>query len=83
MFRSDEIEHSNAGRLFDVPAHLYRQAIGDALQWTRKQALGQRDQAFVCETRLRFFGGFFRRRRADFLARGRTSGIMEQHERST
>ena len=83
MLRSDEIERSNAGRLFDVPAHLYRQAIGDALQWVTKQALGKRDQAFVSETRLRFFVGFFRRRRADFLAGGRTGAIVEQHERST
>jgi glucosyl-dolichyl phosphate glucuronosyltransferase len=68
MFRSDEMEQSNAGRIFDVPAHLYRQAISDALHWTKEQALGNRDQAFVCETRMRFFAGFFRRRRADFLA---------------
>src|SRR5262249_34022732 len=73
MFRSDEMEQSNAGRIFDVPAHLYRQAISDALHWIKDQALGSRDHAFVYETRLRFFAGFIRRRRADFIAKRRTS----------
>ena len=69
LLRSDEIERSRAGRLFDVPAHLYKQAMKDALRWLKHQLPGRSDAAFTYETRLRFFAGFFRKRRADFLTR--------------
>ena len=69
MLRCEEIERSRAGRLFDVPAHLYKQAMKDALKWLKHQLPGRRDDAFTYETRLRFFAGFFRKRRADLLAR--------------
>jgi glycosyltransferase involved in cell wall biosynthesis len=69
MLRAEEMERSRAGRLFDVPAHLYRQAMKDALRWLKHQLPGRSDDAFTFETRLRFFAGFFRKRRADFLAR--------------
>jgi hypothetical protein len=56
--------------LFGVPAHLYRQAAGDALQWLVHAVRARFDQAFWYETRLRFFSGFLRERRRDFLRGG-------------
>ena len=69
MLRSEEVERSKAGRLFDVPAHLYKQAMKDALRWLRCKLAGSGDEAFRYEARLRFFAGFFRKRRADYHAR--------------
>ncbi|MEJ7576972.1 MAG: glycosyltransferase [Pyrinomonadaceae bacterium] len=74
--RAEEIEKSRT-RLFDVPAHLYRQAATDALLWTKCSLRGQSEAAFVHETQLRFFAGFFRKRRADFSAAGRNGTVRE------
>lgn len=57
-------------RLFDVPAHLYRQAAVDALQWAWHMVSRRRDEAFWYETRLRYFYGFVRERRRQFLRDG-------------
>ena len=67
--RSPQIEQSGAGTMFGVPAHLYRQALGDLLGWLR--AIVRRDggRAFLHEVRLRFFVGFFRARRREYLAK--------------
>ncbi|HXG91544.1 MAG TPA: glycosyltransferase [Blastocatellia bacterium] len=67
LLRSDDMEQSSKGRLFDVPAHLYRQAMADVIQWLKLSAIGKRDEAFENETRLYFFAGFFAKRRADYL----------------
>lgn len=64
--RSDEIDGAFR-RLFDVPAHLYKQAVIDATCWLALW-VANRKRAFVYETRLNFFLGFFRKRRADYLA---------------
>jgi glucosyl-dolichyl phosphate glucuronosyltransferase len=77
MMRADEIERSSRRRLFDVPAHLYNQALKDALCWLKHSLLGQKDRAFVRETRLRFFAGFFRTRREEFLKARRHGNIRE------
>jgi len=69
VMRADEIE-VGSHRLFGVPAHLYRQAAGDALQWLAHAVRGRFDEAFWYETRLRFFAGFLRERRRDFLRGG-------------
>lgn len=60
--RDSEFERSRA-RLFDVPVHLYRQAATAAFEWLKWKLLRRDSEAFACETRLRFFVGFFRERR--------------------
>jgi glycosyltransferase involved in cell wall biosynthesis len=62
LLRADEIEHSNLGALFGVPAHLYRSALADLAGFVRSLLSGRGDAAFLHEIRLRFFGGFFGQR---------------------
>jgi len=59
LMRSESVERSNAGTFLGVPAHVYRQAIGEAAGWLAAKARGQADRAFGHELRLRFFEGFF------------------------
>ena len=70
MARVEEIERSSCGWLFDVPAHMYKQAVLGVAGWLRQLLRGDRDRAFVHETALMFFAGFFRRRYEDFRDRG-------------
>lgn len=67
VLRSEAIERSR-GRLFDVPAHLYKQAIADAAHGIKYFLLGNSDRAFAYETRIRFFLGFLQTRRRDYQA---------------
>jgi hypothetical protein len=67
ILRSELLERSRRGTLFGVPAHLYRQALTDAARWTKSQLLGQRNEAFGYEVRMRFFAGFAGRRWREFL----------------
>lgn len=67
LLRSAELEQTSVGTLFGVPAHLYRQALGDLVRWVRATAFGEPARAFHHETRLRFFAGFFQTRRREFL----------------
>ena len=67
LLRSEQIEQTRAGTLFGVPAHLYRQAFEDLIGWARATASGKPARAFHHEVRLRFFHGFFRTRRREFL----------------
>ena len=60
--RSASFERTTTGRLFDVPAHLYRQAVIDAARWVWRQMRGHDAAAFAAESRLWFFLGFLRRR---------------------
>src|SRR5262249_7446799 len=53
----EDLEQSDMGRLFGVPAHMYRQAAIDALQWLRTIVRGDVNGAFAHELRLRFFAG--------------------------
>lgn len=76
IMRSEEMERSS-NRLFDVPAHLYRQALADAAGWLKRMLMGKRDSAFFYETRLRFFWGFFQKRRQDYLSATRRSALGE------
>jgi glycosyltransferase involved in cell wall biosynthesis len=69
MMRAEDVE-VGAHRLFDVPAHLYRQAAADAVGWLTSLVRGRFDDAFWYETHLKFFYGFFRERRRDFARRG-------------
>jgi glycosyltransferase involved in cell wall biosynthesis len=67
LMRSEQMEETRRGTFFGVPAHLYRQALGNAGGWVRAQTLGQRSRAFGHEVFLRFFYGFVRTRRREFL----------------
>jgi glycosyltransferase involved in cell wall biosynthesis len=53
-------------RLFDVPAHLYRQALKDLFGWCKQTLRRNEELAFGHANELRFFYGFFRQRRQDF-----------------
>jgi len=77
IMRDAEIEHASA-RLFDVPAHLYRQAATNGARWLRDTLSGKPDAAFLHETQLRFFLGFFRERYKNFMGRG---GQVEQQQK--
>jgi glycosyltransferase involved in cell wall biosynthesis len=63
----DERMEASIGYLLGVPAHLYRQALNDALAWVKCRVLRRDAEAFVHETRLCFFAGFFNKRREDYL----------------
>ena len=76
IMRSEEMEQSSS-RLFDVPAHLYKQAIADAASWLRCFLFGKRERAFTHEIGLRFFWGFFRKRRQDFLSAAQHGTLHE------
>ena len=68
LMGTSAVERSNAGRLFGVPAHLYRQFLIDAVEWLRLVVTGELDLAFVHETRMQFFRGFFETRCRQYLA---------------
>ena len=67
LLRSEAMEQTRLGTLVGVPAHLYRQAIGDLAGWLRAAVSRNRTRAFEHEIRLRFFAGFFRMRRREFF----------------
>jgi len=71
LVREQEFEASKVGRLFDVPAHAYRTALSDGVSWLGKFVRGDMAGAFLFETRLRFFAGYFRTRVMDCLYRVR------------
>lgn len=64
----DEDFEASASRLFDVPAHLYKQAAVAAVNWLRATLRGDSPAAAGYEARVRFFVGFFKQRRADYRA---------------
>lgn len=55
---AEEVERSKLGRLFGVPAHFYRQALGDLAGWIGAGIRHQPAEAFTRELGLRYFGGF-------------------------
>jgi glycosyltransferase involved in cell wall biosynthesis len=63
LMRPHYLERSKAGRLLDVPAHLYRAAAIDGFRWVRAKLRGDDAEAFARELALRFFAGFLRTRR--------------------
>lgn len=71
MLRANEMERSTVGAVLGVPAHLYRSAMADVVGWIRAAIAGHTDQAFLHETRLRFFRGFVHQRFAERLRRHR------------
>jgi glycosyltransferase involved in cell wall biosynthesis len=77
LARLEEMERSRTGWLFDLPAHMYRQAGLDALSWLGNAVRGNLVRAFTYEVRLLFFAGFFARRYKDFIGRGDRSQLGE------
>jgi glycosyltransferase involved in cell wall biosynthesis len=76
MMRDEEMERS-AARLFDVPAHLYKQALANLLKLVKHRLSGNDESAFIYETQLHFFMGFFKTRREQFLASNNRSVFRE------
>ena len=64
---SDEVERSNLGNLFGVPAHLYRQVLSDLAGWLGARIRRQPVEAFKRELGLRYFSGFATRRWREFF----------------
>jgi glycosyltransferase involved in cell wall biosynthesis len=69
LLREPEFELSKAGRLFDVPAHVYRAAVQNAFSWLSQVCRGNRTGAFLFETRLCFLAGYFLTRVAQYFRR--------------
>src|SRR5262249_47261924 len=67
VYRSRSVEETATGRLFDVPAHLYRQMAVDAMKWLECIVSLKTSEAFAYENRLRFFAGFFSKRLRQYL----------------
>lgn len=67
LLRSEYVERTTVGTLFGVPAHLYRQALRDLIAWVAATLTGNSAAAFRHELGLRFFYGFFRTRRHQFV----------------
>jgi glycosyltransferase involved in cell wall biosynthesis len=76
IMRSEAMERSSV-RLFDVPAHLYKQAIADSAAWLKCLLSGKRDRAFTHEIGMRFFLGFYRKRRRDYLSGAQRGTLRE------
>jgi hypothetical protein len=70
LLRAEDMEQSALGTVYGVPAHLYRQALADVIGWIGATARRQVARAFQHELRLRFFSGFFRGRRREFIGKG-------------
>jgi glycosyltransferase involved in cell wall biosynthesis len=83
--QSEEVERSRFGKLFGVPAHFYRQALGDIVGWILARMRGQGAEAFAKELRLRYFSGFATCRWRESFGLRRKSAIetvAEQRARS-
>ncbi len=80
LMRSPDFERSSKRALFGVPAHLYRQSVIDFANWVRWSMTGRHDRAFFYETRLRFFAGFFKTRKKDYLASRQHGTVREVAE---
>jgi glycosyltransferase involved in cell wall biosynthesis len=71
LLRSGHMERTVRGTFLGVPAHLFRQALGDIVGWAQTHAAGDEARSFLHEVRVRFFFGFLRTRGREFLdARG-------------
>ena len=64
-------------RLFDVPSHLYRQALLDSAKVVKNLIIGDPDRAFTSEVQLRFFIGFWKKRFRDARKAGSLHPLRE------
>jgi hypothetical protein len=76
MMRIEELEAARA-RLFGVSSHLYKQAFLNSLAWLKFTLTGNSRMAFRTEIKLRFFLGFYRQRRSEYLAE-RQHGLVRE-----
>jgi glycosyltransferase involved in cell wall biosynthesis len=76
LMRDPEFERS-AARLFDVPAHLYKQAFFDVLRWSANRLSRNRQEAYARESNLCFFIGFLQQRLAT-LRRSENSPVLRR-----
>ena len=76
MMRIAELEAARA-RLFGVSSHLYKQALLNSLKWIMFTLTGNSRMAFRTEIKLRFFLGYYRQRRSEYLAE-RQHGLMRE-----
>ena len=77
MLRNEKVEQASA-RLFDVPSHIYRQALVDAVYWLKYSLQRQEAKAFLHETHLRFFKEFFHERRKEYLKSVQSRGSIRE-----
>jgi glucosyl-dolichyl phosphate glucuronosyltransferase len=78
MMRESTFEASR-GRLFDVPFHLYRQALVDSTTWLLNILRADTARAFEYEVKLRFFHGFYKQRLNDFRSKqGHRGGTLRE-----
>jgi glycosyltransferase involved in cell wall biosynthesis len=75
MLRHEETERASA-RLFDIPSHMYRRAAANTIHWLKYSLQRREAKAFLHETQLRFFDGFFRERRKEFLKSSQRRGSI-------
>lgn len=73
IMHEEEMERTRAGRLFGVPAHLYRRAAVELAGCAGRLLRGDVARAFTHEVGLQFCLGFFRARWREFFSRGRVS----------
>ncbi|MGB7925868.1 MAG: glycosyltransferase family 2 protein [Pyrinomonadaceae bacterium] len=76
MMRMKDFEVARA-HLFGVSSYLYKQAITDGLTWLKFTLYGNRRMAFRTEIKLRFFMGFYRQRRSEYL-NGKQHGVVRE-----
>jgi hypothetical protein len=62
LMRDPLFEHSQAGAVFGVPAHVFRSAFEEASAWAVSLLLGRPSAAFAHELKLRFLAAFARQR---------------------
>ncbi|MGI9106249.1 MAG: glycosyltransferase [Pyrinomonadaceae bacterium] len=77
LMQLEDLERSTAGRLFDVPAHLYRRSLSNLAGWAGSALRRDHARALKYEAELRFFAGFFRQRREDFFADDQGGSVRE------
>jgi glycosyltransferase involved in cell wall biosynthesis len=77
LMRDEQFEASEAGRLFDIPAHLFRQTAGDIGKWAGAWLRKDEPEAFWRETRLWFFLGFIGQRYRDYRA-AEAGGVIHE-----
>jgi glycosyltransferase involved in cell wall biosynthesis len=76
MMKMQDLEVARA-RLFGVSSFLYKQALVNFLIWLRYALTGNTRMAFRTEIKLRFFLGFYRQRRSEYLA-ARPHGLTRE-----
>lgn len=83
VMRDEDLERSRVGRFLGVPAHLYRQLLGDLVAWLLTLARGRSDRAFAYEIKLWSHVGFLRTRWPEFFSPWRKARRRGSNTRAT